>query len=99
MSDTYLINPRVFEPANIDNETAELNSKIEKELSALPPIYTFRPQDIRAARAAGNSIWGPIRHVVEARDRMIAGPAGEIRLRVFVPNKVQAVYLQWNSIN
>ena len=87
-----LIDPRVFDPANIDSETTELNSKIEKEMSALPPIYSFQPQDIRAARAAGHSIWGPIRHVAEAQDRMIAGPAGEIRLRVFVPDEVQAVY-------
>jgi len=92
-----LIDPQVFDPANIDSATAELNSKIDKELSALPPIYTFRPQDIRAARAAGNSIWGPIRHVAEAQDRMIAGPAGEISLRVIVPDKVQAVYLHMHG--
>ena len=92
-----LIDPRVFDPENIDFETAELNSKIEKELSALPPIYTFKPSDIRAARAAGNSIWGPIRHVAEAQDRMIAGPAGEIRLRVFVPDEIQAVYLHMHG--
>jgi acetyl esterase/lipase len=88
-----LIDPRVFDPANIDSETAKLNSKIEKELSALPPIYTFKPQDIRAARSAGNSIWGPIRHIAEAQDRIITGPAGEIRLRTFVPDEIQAVYL------
>ena len=66
-------------------------------MSALPPIYTFKPRDIRAARAAGNSIWGPIRHVAEAQDRMIAGSAGDIRLRVFVPDKVQAVYLHMHG--
>ena len=88
-----LIAPRVFDPTSIDSETAELNAKIEKELSALPPIYTFQPQDLRIARAAGNSIWGPIRHVAEAEDRTIAGPAGDIRLRVFVPDTVNAVYL------
>jgi len=87
------IDPRVFDPASIDSETAELNSKIEKELSALPPIYTVRPRDLRLARAAGHSIWGPIRHVAEAEDRTIAGPAGDIRLRVFVPDTVNAVYL------
>jgi len=92
-----LIDPRVFDPANIDSETTELNLKIEKEMSALPPIYTFQPPDIRAARAAGHSIWGPIRHVAEAQDRMIAGPAGEIRLRVFVPDEVQAVYLHMHG--
>ena len=89
----YSIDLQVFDPANIDSETVELNSKIENEMSALPPVYSFRPQDIRAARAAGNSIWGPIRHVAEAQDRMIAGPTGDIRLRVFVPDKVQGVYL------
>jgi len=91
------IDPQVFDPVNIDPETAELNSKIEKALSAVPPICTFRPPDIRAARAAGNSIWGPIRHVAGARDRMIAGPAGEIRLRVFVPEEVEAVYLHMHG--
>ncbi|MBT8363200.1 MAG: alpha/beta hydrolase [Deltaproteobacteria bacterium] len=93
----YRIDPRVFDPANIDFETAELNSKIEKELSALPPIYTFRPQDLRTARSVGNSIWGPIRHVAEAQNRMITGPAGKIPLRVFVPDKVKAVYLHMHG--
>jgi len=93
MSDRYTIDPMVFDPASIGIDTAELNANIEKELSALPPTYTFRPQDIRAARLAGKSIWGPIRYVAEAQDRKIPGPAGEISLRVFVPDKVNAVYL------
>jgi acetyl esterase/lipase len=91
------IDSRVFDPAVIDSETTEFNSKIEKEMSALPPIYTFKPQDIRAARAAGHSIWGPIRHVDGARDREIAGPAGNIRLRVFVPENIRAVYLHMHG--
>lgn len=92
-----LIDIQVFDPANVDSDTAQLNSRIEKELSALPPIYTFRPQDLRSARAAGNSIWGPIRHVDEAQDRVIAGPGGEIPLRVFVPDKLKAVYLHMHG--
>jgi len=92
-----LIDIQIFDPANIDPETAQLNSRIEKELSALPPIYTFRPQDLRAARAAGNSIWGPIRHVDNAENRVIAGPGGEIPLRVFVPDTVKAVYLHMHG--
>jgi acetyl esterase/lipase len=87
------IDPRVFDPAAIDSETANFNLKIEKQLSSLPPVYTFQPQDIRAARAAGHSIWGPIRHVDGARDHEIAGPDGNIRLRLFVPEKIRAVYL------
>lgn len=84
---------RDFDPANIDPETAELNAKLERDLSALPPIYMFRPQDIRISRAAGRSIWGPIRYVAEARNRMITGPAGEILVRMFIPAEVRAVYL------
>jgi len=93
----FFIDPQVFDPANIDPETAELNETIEKSLSAVPLICTFRPPDLRAARAAGNSIWGPIRHVAGARDRIIDGPAGEIRLRVFVPEEVEAVYLHMHG--
>jgi acetyl esterase/lipase len=93
MSDRYTIDPSVFDPAAISAETAELNFKVEKQLSAVPPAYTFQPREIRAARLAGHSIWGPIRHVDEARDRKIAGPAGELTLRVFVPQTVKAVYL------
>jgi acetyl esterase/lipase len=93
MSNRFFIDPAVFNPAAISAETAELNNQIEKQLSAVPPTYTFQPRQIRAARLAGQSIWGPIRHVEEARDRKIVGPAGEISLRVFVPKTVKAVYL------
>jgi acetyl esterase/lipase len=93
MSNRYLIDPTVFDPGRISAETAELNSKVEKQLSAVPPAYTFQPREIRAARLAGHSIWGPIRHVDEALNRKIVGPAGEIALRVFVPEQVKAVYL------
>jgi hypothetical protein len=84
---------RIFNPETIDAETAALNAKIERDLSALPPIYRFEPRDIRASRAAGNSIWGPIRHVSEAQNRVIPGPAGDIPLRVFIPDEVSGIYL------
>ncbi len=93
---TYL-DPRLFDPAAIDAETAELNAKIERDLSALPPIYRFRPQDIRVSRTAGNSIWGPIRHVAEAQSRVIPGPAGEIPLRIFIPDEVNGIYLHMHG--
>ena len=97
MSNRYFIDPKVFDPARISAETAELNSKVEQQLSAMPPTYTFQPWEIRAARLAGHSIWGPIRHVDEARDRKIDGPAGELLLRVFIPHDVKAVYLHFHG--
>jgi acetyl esterase/lipase len=97
MPDEFSVGPMIFDPAGISPETKDLNSKIEKELSAVPPIYTLRPQVIRAARLAGKSIWGPIRHVAEVQDRIIAGPGGDLSLRVFVPDKVRAVYLHFHG--
>ena len=88
---------RIFDPETIDAETAALNAKIERDLSALPPIYRFEPRDIRASRAAGNSIWGPIRHVSEAQNRVIPGLAGDIPLRVFIPDEVRGIYLHMHG--
>jgi acetyl esterase/lipase len=91
------IDPRIFDPEAVDAETAALNAKIERDLSALPPIYRFKPSDIRASRAAGNSIWGPIRHVSEAQNRVIPGPAGDILLRVFIPEGVRGIFLHMHG--
>ena len=97
MPDKFSIDPMVFDPARISPETEGLNLKIEKELSAVPPVYSFQPQDLRIARLAGRSIWGPIRHVAEAQDRKIAGSAGEISLRIFIPDTVNAIYLHFHG--
>jgi len=86
-------NPTVFDPAAIDSETAEFNKRIEAELLTQPPLYKFEPQRIRDARAAGYSVFGPVKHLEEARNRRIPGPAGEISLRVFVPDNVTGVYM------
>ena len=91
------IDPRIFDPQAVDAETAALNAKIERDLSALPPIYRFEPRDIRVSRAAGNSIWGPIRHVSEAQNRFIPGPAGDILLRVFIPEVVKGIFLHMHG--
>jgi len=88
-----IIDPKVFDPAAIDSETADFNERLEKEMSAMPPLYKFEPQVIRDARAAGYSVFGPVKHLDEAWDRRIPGPAGDIALRVFVPDKAVGVYL------
>jgi len=88
-----IIDPKVFDPASIDSETADFNERLEKEMSAMPPLYKFEPQVIRDARAAGYSVFGPVKHLDEARDRRVPGPAGGIPLRIFVPDKTAGVYL------
>ncbi|MFQ5771711.1 MAG: alpha/beta hydrolase [bacterium] len=93
MSDMSIIDPQLFDPAAIDPETAVFNARIEKELSNQPLLYTFEPQTIRDARAAGHSIFGPIKRLDEARDRVVAGPAGDIPIRVFMPKEIKGIYM------
>ena len=87
------LDPSLFAPASIDAETAEFNRKLEVAIAAAPPITAFPPAAIRKAREEGRSIFGPIQTVAAARERVIPGPAGEIRLRVLVPESVRGVYL------
>jgi acetyl esterase len=93
MSHTSMIDSKLFDSAAIDSETKDFNERIEKELEAMPPLYQFEPQVIRDARAAGYSVFGAIKHLDEAQDRMVPGPAGDIPIRVFIPDKAAGVYM------
>lgn len=93
MSNLSTIDSKLFDPAAIDAETAAFNEHIEKELSATPPLYRFEPQVIRDARAAGYSVFGPVKYLDEARSRVVPGPGGDIPIRVFIPQKATGVYM------
>jgi acetyl esterase/lipase len=87
------LDPKLFDPGSIDAETAEFNRKLEAAIAAAPPMTAFAPAEIRKAREEGRSIFGPVVTVAESRERQIAGPRGEIGLRVLVPDEVRGVYL------
>ncbi len=93
MSHSSIIDSKLFDPAAVDAETAAFNERIEKELSAAPPLYRFEPQVIRDARAAGYSVFGPVKHLDEAQSRLVPGPAGDTPVRVFIPHKAAGVYM------
>ncbi|MBI5602414.1 MAG: alpha/beta hydrolase [Deltaproteobacteria bacterium] len=92
MPDNLILDPRWFSPDSFDQEIAEFNESIHKILSELPPTYTQTPQALRDARERGEGLW-PMRRLEEVEDRSIPGPAGDIPLRVYVPNRVRGVYL------
>jgi acetyl esterase/lipase len=87
------LDPKLFAPDAIDPETAEFNAKVEAAIAAAPPVTDFPPSVIRKAREEGRSFWGPVQTVAEARERRIRGSAGELGLRVLVPDAVRGVYL------
>jgi acetyl esterase/lipase len=89
--------PNPFSAAAIDPETAEFNRKLEAAIAAGPSIMGFPPAVIRKAREEGRSLWGPVVTVPEARERSIAGPAGEIGIRVLVPADVRGAYLHFHG--
>jgi acetyl esterase len=87
------LDPALFAPATIDAETAAFNAELEKQLAAMPPLYNFPPSVVRQARESGQGPFGALVFVEWARERGIPGPAGEIPLRLFIPERVRGVYL------
>ncbi|HLF75903.1 MAG TPA: alpha/beta hydrolase [Dehalococcoidia bacterium] len=87
------LDPAVFRPESIDPETAAFNAQWEAMFAGQPPTYTQKPADVRAARAAGKGPRGPIIRSPNAKERVIDGPAGHLSMRMFLPPRVEGVYL------
>ena len=85
--------PPLWDPA-LDADAAEtraFNAKLPKELT--PARWT--PEAIAKARDLSQLMGGVFatKPIAGFEERSIPGPAGPIRLRVFVPERVRAVYL------
>jgi acetyl esterase len=94
MTDSAALDPALFRPDAIGAETAAANARLEIMLAGIGPIHAHQPEEIRAAREEGRGIWGPIVRSSMAVERTIDGPAGPLGLRVFLPDRIDGVYLQ-----
>jgi acetyl esterase/lipase len=66
---------------------------VEQVIATMPPVHTVAPAVTRRQRAEGTSVLpAPVR-LDHAVDRTIAGPAGEVAIRMVVPDEVRGVYL------
>lgn len=74
-----------------DEETAEVMVRVNELLDAMPAMQTMTPQELR--EQAENNTAMPIVVLPQGTDRTIPGPAGEIPVRVFVPDEVDGVML------
>jgi acetyl esterase/lipase len=85
--------PRLWDPALDAHvpETRAFNAKLPKE----PTPARWTPEAIAKARDLTQIMGGVFasKPVAGFEERSIAGPAGPLRLRVFVPPEVRAVYL------
>jgi acetyl esterase len=89
------LDPVLFQPDAIDEESKQLIVQIKEMALAAPPIHTLAPAEVRAARAATGRGPGGMQIVYSesAVVRSIPGPAGDITLRCFIPPRVDGAYL------
>jgi len=92
MYDMKTLDPAVFLPKSIGEETRNFNNGLHRLLSAMPRTYTLPPQQIRDDREAGKGLW-PVTRLDEVQDRFVPGYSGKVLIRVYVPEKVRGVYL------
>jgi acetyl esterase/lipase len=87
------LDPALFAPEAIASETQEFNDDLERRLAAMPTIVEVPAAIVRAARADGTSIFGPVIRIDAGLDRTIPGPAGPIPLRIFRPEGSRGAFL------
>ncbi len=93
VTDLLKLDRSLFDPAAIDTETAEFNTKLEALLATTPQPQTLPPETVREQRESGQGTFGPIVLSGLARERAIPGAAGEVPVRVLLPETVTGVYL------
>lgn len=90
---SVMIDPAVFSPEAISPETTEFNAQLEAMLATVTPSWQRNPQDVRDEREAGAGIFGPLVLSEMAQTRNISTPAGDVPVRLFVPDRVEGVFL------
>ncbi|GAC1323988.1 MAG: alpha/beta hydrolase [Chloroflexota bacterium] len=85
--------PRLFTPEAIPSDVAAFNRQLALALQAVPGVWSQPPAITRRAREEGRGTFGPLVLSDMAHNRTIAGPAGPLTLRTFVPESVTGAYL------
>ncbi len=93
MSRSVPLDPSIFRPDAIAEDTKRINELVEGLLATVTPTNARQPPEIRAEREAGTGVFPPLILLPEAQERFVEGPAGRINLRVFIPEKAECVYL------
>jgi acetyl esterase/lipase len=93
MPDPSGADPAVFLPSAVAEETRAFNAHVRDLLSQAPPTHTLEPAVIRAAREQGSAVSGPLVRLEQAQQRTIEANGLSVPVRVFVPDRVDGVYL------
>lgn len=82
-----------FLDATIDPETSAINAEIEASMKDAPPMDAVPLEVLRDDRLAARGVFPEIPKSARAEERVISGPAGDIRLRVIAPDTPKGIYL------
>lgn len=79
------IDPAIFDPAAIAEETRSFNQDLASRLSALPDQWSFPPQVVRERREQGLGPFPAPLRSARARTHVIEGRHGPVTLRIIEP--------------
>ena len=88
-----LLDPSLFRPEAVADDTRRINQFVAGLLATVPPTNERQPAEIRAEREAGTGVFPELILLPGAEERFIDGPAGPSKLRTFVSEKIECVYL------
>lgn len=70
----------------VPDDLAHLRRRVAEWFEGRPPVTEFEADEVRAAREAGQSVFGPVRRSDRASNRVISGPGGDLTIRIVEPN-------------
>jgi acetyl esterase len=74
-------------------QSRTVNDSIEQLLAAAPPVHLVAPAVSRSQRTSGTGAFPAPIKLEQCRNRTIRGRAGDITLRVCLPDEIRGVYL------
>ena len=87
------LNAAVFLAEAIDPETSAFNDAFRKAMASTTPFHEQEPAALRESLEGGGPL-GPETRDPDATDRFVAGPAGNVPIRVLLPDgQPRGVYL------
>ena len=92
-SSRSFLDPALFDPASVDEETRKLAEGIEAVLATMPRMDTLPPEVTRAQQLEGGGLFGTPERAEQAVDRRVEALGREVPVRVIVPDQVEGVYL------
>jgi acetyl esterase/lipase len=91
---TASLDPALFSPEAISEETATFNSRLVALMAAMPEWWEVGAETVRAARRRGDGPFPTAPKSPRAQDRTIPGPGGaQVSVRVIAPEQPTGIYL------